>query len=219
MYRVAIKDSAIETTARVADAVEAGGTVREFASRDAAERFAAGLSAGSGAVRIQSAAPQDPAPVDAYLVPDAQREEFTPVECDTRGTTFPVGANTYGAIGLGLVYCSGHVSPALAHHFAEEVPPRQRGRVREVEMEPRLPRDVRDDVSWAPDLGITVSHESRTAETYFAEVKSGNASFERNQREDMRAVAADHGVLTIRVDLAELPDRYTVRIDAVEPDE
>lgn len=224
MYRVAIKESAIEASPRLAEATTSAGgadtgeTVRDFDSRAAAERFAADLDVGSDGLRIQAAAPQDPAPVDAYLVPDAQRDEFTPIESDTRGTTFPVGANSYGAIGLGLLTCPGPVSPALSHHFAEEVPPERRGQVRAVERAPHLPPDLRHEVAWAPDLAVTVSHDPGSTETSFAEVKAGNASFERNQREGMRVVAAEHPVLTIRVDLAELPDRYTVRIDAVDPE-
>lgn len=227
MYRVAIKESAIDASRPLAEALDAGDdgqadggaeTVRAFDSREAAERFAADLDAGPTTLRIQAAAPQDPTPVDGYLVPDGQRDEFAPVESDTHGTTFPVGANTYGALAIGLLARPGPVSPALAHHFAEEVPPDRRGRVQAVEVDPQLPPGVRGEVTWVPDLAITVAAGSGSAETYFAEVKAGNASFERNQRVDMRAVAVDHDVLKIRADLAGLPDRYTVRIDAVEPD-
>lgn len=220
MYRVAIKESAIAHNAAVREFVDERGTTPEFDARQDAEAFVRSLTQGDVVIRLQAPSESDPAPVDAYLVRDGQCNEWMPVESDKPGTTFPVGGNIYGAIGVELIYLGGTPSPALTRYVADLGDAPDDARLVDVEREPQLPERLASEVGWRPDLGLTVAFERpATRETYYAEVKSGAASFQRSQRRDMHRVAEDHGVLKVRVDLAELPERYTVRIDAVGPDE
>jgi glycosyltransferase A (GT-A) superfamily protein (DUF2064 family) len=55
----------------------------------------------------------------------------------------------------------------------------------------------------------------QTIETFFCEIKSGDASFERSQREGMQSLAENHRVLKIRVDVEDLPREYTLRVETV----
>lgn len=220
MFRVAIKDSAVDGNPAVRAAVADHGTKRNFESRQQAESFATAMREQGSDVRLQAAAGMDPADVDAYLVKDGQRNEWVPVDDETTGVTFPVGGNVYGRIGLAIIYMGGTVSPALSH-FADKLgTDSQTAHVRNVEIEPALPTDVANAVTWCPDLRIGIAlDEDAAPESYYAEVKSGQASFQRNQRRDMQRLAKAYGVLRIRVELADLPERYTVRIDEVHPDE
>lgn len=219
MYRVAVKDSATKRNAQVEEITAREGDLLEFASRREAEAFEATVCTEGGSVRLQASAAQDPSPVDAYLVKDAQANEWEPIETDDASATFPVGANVFGSIGLAIIYLGGKASPALCQYFTQREPASKRGQVIDVELEPSLPDPLADFVRWHPDLRIEVSDEDGgSRETYFAEVKSGSASFQRNQRVDMQRVAEAYGVLKIRVALTELPDRYTVRIHEVRPD-
>jgi hypothetical protein len=218
MFRVALKQSAREQNCRVGEIVSEEGPVKQFNSRSEAEEFADEMCSSGDPVRLQSPAPQDPADVDAYLISDTQRNEWEPIESNGQSVTFPVGANTYGGLGFGLVYLEGKTSPALAHYFTEQAPPSKQGRVVWVDAEPQLPDEI--EVGWSPDLRIEVSPgDASSNDVYFAEVKSGNSSFERQQRDDMQRVSEDYGVLRIRVKLARLPKEYTVLIAEVSPNE
>jgi len=220
MFRVALKESAKEHNPCVHEIVSKEGTIKEFESSRQAERFTEEMCARGGAVRLQSVAPQDPAEINAYLVSDKQQNEWEPIESDEQSATFPVGANTYGGLGLGLIYLGGKTSPALSHYFTEQASPSKQGRVLHVDVEPTLPNDIKDETGWRPDLQIEVATGGRSSkEVYFAEVKSGDSSFERQQRADMQRVSGNYGVLRIRVVLDELPEEYTVRIDEVRPRE
>ena len=220
MFEVVIKDSAIQHVPRLESIVDKNGPNREFQSRQEAENFVRGLEVEESKLRLQAPAPQETENVDAYLVPDRQMNEWEPVESVKRGVTFPVGGNTYGNIGLGILFGGGKVSPPLRFYFSESAPTKHQGHVSEVELEPRLPGKLSSNVTWWPDMRIEVSTgRSDPNDVYYAEVKSGNSSFERSQRKDMQKVAEEYGVLRIRIDLEELPEQYTVRIDEVKPNE
>lgn len=220
MFRVALKESAREQNRCVREIVSEEGPIKQFNSRREAEKFADEMCALGGPVRLQSPAPQDPADVNAYLVSDIQRNEWEPIESNGQSATFPVGANTYGGLGFGLVYLEGKTSPALAHYFTEQAPSSKQGRVLWVDAEPQLPDEFKREVGWSPDLRIEVSSGGRSSnDVYFAEVKSGESSFGRQQRDDMQRLSQEYGVLRIRVKLDKLPEEYTVRIAEVKPNE
>lgn len=219
MFRVAIKESAKAHNERAREIAEAAGTARQFPSRRAAEEFTDDLCARGAPVRLQAPAPQDSDDVDAYLVKDGQAQEWEPIETDGHGATFPVGANVFGSLGLGVIGLDGRVSPALSHYFAELAPESKRGRVVNVTVHPACPEQSSGEGPWRPDVRVDVSSRGvKSRDVYFGEVKSGGASFQRNQRVGMQEVAESYGVLRIRVDLEELPDRYTVRIREITPD-
>jgi len=53
------------------------------------------------------------------------------------------------------------------------------------------------------------------------EIKTGDASPERDQRRVMEWAASDseRDVLLVRLDVADLPDGYTARLQSIEPRE
>ena len=218
-FVVAIKASAREVCDIDGDSPVDPETVT-FEDEADAVAFASSLSCDDARVRIQTAAPQDPSAVDAYLVADRQENEWEPTEVDGSVATFPVGGNIYGELAVALLNLGTAVSPALKHYFSTVVPEGERGHVRSVTEEPWLPDVVPDSVSWRPDLRIDVDSrdESEERREYYAEVKSGNSSFERNQRTGMMRAAVSVRVLKIRVFLTELPAEYSVKIHAVGPD-
>jgi hypothetical protein len=65
---VAIKPSSRKRNAKVGELVFEDGVRHTFRSREAAERWAADLSAGDGHVWVATAHPADGSPVDCYLV-------------------------------------------------------------------------------------------------------------------------------------------------------
>lgn len=65
---VAIKPSARKRNAKVGTIVLEEGPRREFADREAAERWAADLSTGDGHVWVAAAHPEDRGEVDCYLL-------------------------------------------------------------------------------------------------------------------------------------------------------
>lgn len=219
-YHVAIKPSAREVNDRVTEMARRSGTI-SFASRAAAEAFADGLSTPRSRLRIQRAAPQDPQDVDAYLVADGQVNEWEPIDDSGDVTTFPVGGNVYGRLGIALLTSETGVPPALRYFFSQGVPDTDRGDVVDLQVEPDLPEVVADTVRWRPDLRISVESPDRDVvpRHYFAEVKAGQSSFERTQRRDMLLAADAVNVLKIRVFLEDLPDEYAVKIQRVSPDQ
>lgn len=219
MFRVAIKRSAREANAAVRPLGDGDDQVHAFDSRTAARERVTALSERGGDVRLQAPAPSDPAAVDAYLVADGQCNEWEPIEDDASGVTFPVGGNVYGRLGLALVYLGGTVSPALSRCVADLETGDGPASVADVELEPSVPADAGEQVRWQPDLRFDVTVDGSAADKrYYAEVKTGNGSFQRNQRRDMQGVAETYGVVKIRVDIAELPDRYSVRMTEVHPE-
>lgn len=67
-YVLEIKPSARRRNVVAAEWVQAQGTRRTFHSRTAAARWAARVSTQDALVWVQDAAPNDPDPVDGYLV-------------------------------------------------------------------------------------------------------------------------------------------------------
>ena len=72
-YVVAIKPSARRINTAAAEWVGRRESTRTFASKRDAKAWARAISGGDGDVRIQDAAPNDPEPVDGYLVADPAR--------------------------------------------------------------------------------------------------------------------------------------------------
>lgn len=218
MYLLEVKESAVEANRAVADLVEGDGPFHEFDSREAAEDVARHLSERGGRVSVQASAPQDPTDADGYLVRDPVQYHQQPRDSDTAGMTFDVGANLYGELGRALVYGTYGVSPALRYYFYEGVEgvERETHRLNAVG-EPYFPDGFEADVSWLPDLLVRTYRRRFNAldGMYFCEIKTGEASFQRGQLQDMRTVAEEFGVLKVRVDITDLPDEYTVSIDAV----
>lgn len=218
MYVVEIKESARESNSAVEGYVQHDGGRLEFDSRRAAENFASDISSKGGRVRIQAVAPQDPAPVDAYLIPFPARHIAAPKESPKSGLTFDVGANVYGELGNAVMFGTSGVSPALRYYCYSEIEGvgETSHYLRSIR-QPYLPDDVPDDVSWSPDGLVQVRRSGELVDQYCCEVKTGNASFERGQVAGMRCVARYYPVLKIRVDIEYLPDECTVRITSVSP--
>lgn len=72
-YEVAIKPSARRLNRVAGEWVGRRGNTRTFAEKADARAWAADISS-AGAVRVQDAAPNDPADVDGYLVANPNRD-------------------------------------------------------------------------------------------------------------------------------------------------
>jgi len=220
-FRVAIKDSATDANEAAWQFARAEGDAVAFDCEADARSRARELSAiGETPLKIQRAAPQDPSDADAYLVAWPERRRWDPDGTPTRGLTFDTAANQYGALGEAVV-CSPAVNPPVLAHFARVDPnlPEEELRV-ELDTDPE-PVVVGPDRRWVPDCRATVRlGPDRPALTeYWCEVKTGDGSFERSQREAMSAKAREATVLKIRVDVTELPDSYTAWVRKVGPEE
>jgi len=218
MYRLSIKDSAIEHSDAVADLVADRGRTIELESRRKAEGFADSFSYDGPRVRVQAAAPQDPEDVDGYLIGFPRQFVSEPKDSETDSLTFDVGANQYGELGEGLVCGSHGLSPGVRYFLYDELDgvEKDRHRLRGTAAA-SLPDDISGDVSWSPDCLIQVRtrEDFRIVDQYFCEVKTGDASFQRTQAEDIKRVAREYGVLKIRVIIKGLPDEYTIRISDI----
>ncbi|UPV75983.1 hypothetical protein M0R89_07960 [Halorussus limi] len=221
-FTVAVKESAREANEPARRLATIEGDRVAFASEAEAHRRARELSAeGESAVKVQRAAPQDPDDVDGYLVGWPQRRHQTPDGSPTEGLTFDTEANQYGALGEAVV-CTPEVNPPLLTHFARvdaDLDADSEVRV-ELDTDPD-PVAVRSDRRWEPDCRAVVrlGPDRPVLTEYFCEVKSGDGSFERSQREAMRAKAREATVLKIRVELEELPDSYTAWVRKVAPED
>ncbi|NEU58341.1 hypothetical protein FXF75_16840, partial [Halorussus sp. MSC15.2] len=196
-----------------------------FDSETDAHRRARELSDdGDSPVKVQRAAPQDPDDVDGYLVAWPERRTRTPEGSPTEGLTFDTEANQYGALGEALV-CTPAVNPPLLTHFAQVDADLAESEFDAEDLRVELDTDpdpvsVRSDRRWEPDCRAVVrTGPGRPVLTeYWCEVKAGDGSFERSQREAMRAKAREATVLKIRVELDDLPDRYTAWVRKVSPE-
>jgi hypothetical protein len=222
-FRVAVKESATEASRAVRRLVREEGDRLEFDSKAEANRRARELSAEDGTVKIQRAAPQDPGDDDAYLVAWPERRRWTPDGSPTEGLTFDTEANQYGALGEAVVF-SPEVNPPLLTHFAQvdaDLSERETADVRvELDRDPD-PVVVGTSKRWEPDCRAVVrlGPDRPVLTEYWCEVKTGDGSFERSQREAMAAKAREATVLKIRVELDELPDSYTAWVRRVGPSE
>lgn len=79
-YIVSLKPSARRINTAAAEWVGRRESTRTFASKRDAKAWARAISGGDGDVRIQDAAPNDPAPIDGYLVADPARDREAPTE-------------------------------------------------------------------------------------------------------------------------------------------
>lgn len=84
-YVVAIKPSARRINETAGRWVGGHGSTRAFSDKPAARDWAAEIR-DDGPVRIQNAAPNDPAPVDGYLVADPARKREKSGETRTQQT-------------------------------------------------------------------------------------------------------------------------------------
>lgn len=222
-FTLEIKPGAIEVNEALVRVHEEHGELLSFGSRGDAERFTDKLSAESGGLRVQSAAPNDPRDVDSYLLAEYDRSVREPASTDGKTWTFDVGANLYGSLGEAVVK-SGGKPPALEYFVKRDLD----GRLDDLEFGLRLnvasgkalPKDV-GRLNWHPDCCVIVRDgwKDEPIERYWCEIKTGNASFERRQVESMRKLAAEERVLKIRVIIDDLPDQYSVRIHEVEAGE
>lgn len=224
---VAIKPYAREAN-EVADvlASESGDYVR-FPDRTAAEERAATLSErGETPVEIQAVAPQDPTDADAYLVAAPERRTRDPDGSVDGTLAFDTTATQYGALGETLLLCYAADPPVLSYYAREDL-----DHLSEAERE-RLRLDVDrspDPVSmpgsdgtkrWIPDCRVVarLGPDGPALREYWCEIKTGDASFERDQQAVMRWKAREATVLKVRFDVEDLPDSYSVSISEVEPD-
>jgi hypothetical protein len=222
-FRVVVKGSAREANRAVRRLVREESDRLDFDSKAAAHRRARELSVDDETVKVQRAAPNDPDEVDGYLVAWPERKRWDPDGSPTEGLTFDTEANQYGALGEALVF-SPEVNPPLLTHFARvdaDLAEREVDDVRvELDRDPD-PVTVGTSKRWEPDCRAVVRlGPNRPVLTeYWCEVKAGDGSFERSQREAMAAKARESTVLKIRVELDDLPESYTAWVRKVEPGE
>lgn len=227
-FRVAIKDSARRVVD--GDSLTSGGDANAcmYPSRSAAEAALANLDCTeAGRLELQAPAPNDPADVDAYLVFYPEDRKREPDGSPDDGWTFDTTANQYGAIGEALVTAPG--IPALDHFVrrdlagdvdaegAEHLQVDCVTRPKEFDWATLQAAVEGTRPGWTPDCEVRVSLPRRRGfvHRYFCEIKTGDASFERNQAADMESVAAVADVLQIRVTVDELPDEYSVKFTRV----
>lgn len=223
-FRVTVKDSAVEVNRGALELSEASDDVITYPSRQAAVTATEQLSADGGRVRIQSVAPQDPMPVDGYIVADPERRVRQPEGDPSGGFTFETGAVQYGALGEALV-CAYRRDPPLLSHFVRRDLDLDPGDPMTVEIdrdpEPLQVNDPADGSTaiWIPDCLATATGgpDGDLDVQYLCEIKTGSASYERGQRTAMGLASADRRVLAIRLDIRDLPDRYTATVESITP--
>lgn len=224
-FRVAVKPSAIDATDAARALVADRGEVVAFPSEDAAVAEAERLSRDAAAgLRVQRAAPQDPAAVDAYLIAWPDRRTHDPVESADGRMTFETTAHQYGAIGEALLLSYGANPPPLAAYVSDDLQDGTPGGEFWVDVD-RDPDPVvfggaepATWMRWVPDCVATARETATGAalRTYWCEIKTGDASFGRDQADVMAYKAHEAPVLSIRVDVTGLPDRYSVGIREVD---
>ena len=226
-FLVAVKPSAVEANdAARTLAVQRGERVR-FESRRAAEAEASRLSEqGATPVAIQRAAPQDPDDVDAYLLARPERRTHDPIERDDGRLTFETTAAQYGALGETLVCSYGANPPLLSAYVRADLDDEVTDDVAErlwidVDRDPEpvvySTMDAATRLAWVPDCVARARDGpgGPVIREYFCEVKTGDASYQRDQSAVMAYAAREATVLKVRVDVDPLPDAYTARAEAV----
>jgi hypothetical protein len=225
-FTVEVKPSARERNVAADRLATERGAIHEYLSRaDAVARAELLSEDGDVRVAIQGVAPQDDTPADAYLVAQPRRHVRTPREPDDRPWTFDTSGNQYGAIAETVLTTPRTNPPALTYFVREDLDVEDEVRV-VIETGRSTNHEIDDDgrrtATWEADVVATAHRASTGAplREYWCEIKAGDASFERDQTAVMRAKAADSDVtvVTIRVDLDPLPDRYGVRFDPVAPE-
>lgn len=226
-FRVEIKPDALEVNASLRTAVEDHGSILEFGSRSQSERYAVQLSASSGNLRIQAAAPNDPSDVDAYLLADHNPSVTEPASKTGDTWTFDVGANLYGTLGEAIL-TSTPKPHALTYYVRQDLDVADEALTSELKVDVETDCDVLvgasgsdDRLTWIPDCKLVARDgwNGEVLERYYCEIKTGNASFERSQLATMKHLATKERVLKIRVLIDDLPAQYSLRIHEVEPPE
>lgn len=222
-FAVEVKPGALEVNTRLTGAIETHGRTLDFGSRSEAETYARRLSSLDGSLRVQAAPENDPSGVDAYLLAAHDPSIAEPAETDGDVWTFDVGANLYGALGESILTES--PKPHALRYFVREdlaesgVEP-ERGLSLEITRGVPVSVDHAGGTDrWIPDCILVAKDgwDGRVLERYYCEIKTGDASFERSQLDAMESLARNVRVVKIRVDVTELPERYSVRIEDVEP--
>lgn len=224
-FRVEAKPGALEVNTELRAAVEQHGHVLGFNSHTQAIAYADQLSATGGDLRLQAVAPNGPADIDAYLLADHNPSITEPATINGDTWTFDVGANLYGTLGEALLTATPKPH-ALLYYVKQDLD------VDDTDTEHRLTVDVETDCvislpdeqsdernQWNPDCKLIARNgwNGPILETYYCEIKTGDASFERTQRDTMQLLAEDKRVLNIRVLIDDLPDQYSLRIHEVTP--
>jgi len=217
-YAVDVKSGALDVNGRLREVVETRGHTLAFGSRSQAEDYAHQLSATDGAVKIQAAAQNEPKEVDAYLLADHNPSIEEPAEIDGDTWTFDVGTNLYGSLGEAILVYS-HKPHALVYFVRQDldINDEELEWGLTVDVEPAKPLSIDhagERKRWTPDCVVKAKDgwREQILETYYCEIKTGNASFERSQVKTMELMAEDDRVLKIRVDIDSLPDQYSLRI-------
>lgn len=209
-YRVTAKGRACNN-ALVRNRFFARNETRAFDSRADAEAFAARASReGTVRVVVQAAAPQDDT-CDAYLVAIPARNTTEPANPDDDYWRFHTDANQQGAIGELLATTPRTNPPALTWFVRQDLDDPDGLVV-------RTTRDVDPVRDWWPDCRIDATVDGTVVETYYCEIKTGNASFQRGQRDGMDHAASTGRVLTARVRIDDLPDEYEINVQEYDPE-
>lgn len=227
-FRVAIKDSAASVLEGDLQPTPDETQVLEFKSRHAAEESIDAIEqTEAGSFELQQPAPNDSDDVDAYLVFYPETRKRSPDGSLTDGWAFDTTANQYGAIGEALITAPG--TTALEHFVRQDL-----ADTIDTDRTDRLHIDCKtspgafdwetlrsaaegEQLRWIPDCEVLVRLPDRrgSLHRYFCEIKTGDASFQRNQATDMTAVSEVADVLKIRVRIDELPDEYSVTFNRV----
>lgn len=225
-YVVEVRSGALATNSGLGEAVETHGRTLEFGSRSHAEDYAQQLAASGGSLRVQAAPDNDRRNVDAYLLADHDPSIGEPADVDGDTWTFDVGANLYGALGE-TVLLEPPNPHALEYFVRQDL---------NLDDDDRLERGLNVDIQsggiisidgdqdadpdrWIPDCEIVAADgwDGPVLARYYCEIKTGNASYQRSQIAAMEELAREERVLKIRVQIEELPERYSLRIREVEP--
>jgi hypothetical protein len=221
-YAVEVKSGALDVNGELREVVERRGHTLDFGSRAWAEDYARQLSATDGELKIQAAPANEPDEIDAYLLAGHSPSIKEPAAVDGDTWTFDVGANLYGSLGEAILLHS--PKPHALVYFVRQDLDLDEDKLEwglnvEVTAAEPLAVEHSDGLKrWTPDCVIEARDGwgGETLETYYCEIKTGDASFERSQVETMEALARDKRVLKIRVDIENLPDEYSLRIHEVE---
>lgn len=225
-FLVAVKPSAREANGAVAALTDERGDLLSYADRVTAEDRVADLSeCGETPVAVQTVAPQDATDADAYLVAAPERRTRDPDGSVEETLTFDTTATQYGALGETLLLCYESNPPVLSHYAREDLDhlsDSERERLHldvDGSPDPVVKRGGDGPKRWIPDCRVVarLGFDGPRLREYWCEVKTGDASFERDQRAVMRWKARDVTVLKVRFDVDELPDSYSVTVSEVEP--
>ncbi len=222
-FTVEVKPGALDANAVVQDDIDDYDNPFEFDSRATATTYIKEVSAMSGDLKLQAVAPNDPADIDAYLLADHSPSIKEPADVSNNTLTFDIGANLYGTLGEALL-----TAPPKPHALIYFV--KQDLDIDDATLEHDIRVDVETDCPfistetnngtthrWCPDCKL-IARDGWTGpvlETYYCEIKTGNASFQRSQTPAMNTLAETERVLKIRVLIEDLPDQYSIRIHEV----